>query len=311
MSKKTWKDRLLSSGVPLEYSVIRIFEELGIRDPGEYRYERATPDGFSQVFSVDVHAKKVDPHRDLHIECLVERKYRHDGTKWIFVPRDYGEIFSQGPSFANLFVTMDQCCVDRKFDRSILEKFEQRYPLCARGIELLPDDANPKTIEQAVQQLRYGVVAKAVDAIDWQIFMSGEDSRTPMYVIIPIIVTTAELWRLKIGTTVEDIRNAEEITMVAQPHDVLVFHQKPDNLNERDTKERFKQELTPFQTQLDGLLKQTNNYNLNIFSGDFARSTPSLFIIISYKRVKTAMKNLHSFFASGRLIKMREKKAKR
>jgi len=206
---------------------------------------------------------------------------------------------------------MDQCCIDRNFDRSILEKFEQRYPLCARGIELLPDDANPKTIEQAVQQLRYGVVAKAVDAIDWQIFMSGEDSRTPMYVIIPIIVTTAELWRLKIGTTVEDIRNAEEITMVAQPHDVLVFHQKPDNLNERDTKERFKQELTPFQTQLDGLLKQTNNYNLNIFSGDFARSTPSLFIIISYKRVKTAMKNLHSFFASGRLIKMREKKAKR
>jgi hypothetical protein len=206
---------------------------------------------------------------------------------------------------------MDQCCVDRKFDRSILEKFEQTYPLCARGIELLPDDANPKTIEQAVQQLRYGVVAKAVDAIDWQIFMSDVDSRTPMYVIIPIIVTTAELWRLRVGTTVEDIRNAEEITTVAEPHDVLVFHQKPDNLNERDTKERFKQKLTPFQNQLDELLKQTNNYNLNIFSGDFARSTPSLFIIISYKRVKMAMKNLHSFFASDRLIKEREKKAKR
>jgi hypothetical protein len=97
MSKKTWKDHLLSSGVPLEYSVIRIFEELGIRDPGEYRYERATPDGLSQVFSVDVHAKKVDPHRDLHIECLVECKYRHDGTKWIppFLPCQltYGWFF--------------------------------------------------------------------------------------------------------------------------------------------------------------------------------------------------------------------------
>jgi hypothetical protein len=310
MSKKTWKNHLLSSGVPLEYSVIRIFEQLGIRDPGEYRYERATPDGLSQVFSVDVLATKVDPDRDLHIECLVECKYRHDGTKWIFVPRDYGEIFSHGPSFANLFVTMDQCCVDRKLDRTVLDKFEQTYPLCARGIELLPDDANPETIEQAVQQLRYGVVAKAVDAIDWQIFMSGVESRTRMYVIIPIVVTTAELWRLKVGTTVEDIRNAEEITTVAEPHDVLVFHQKPDNLNERDTKERFKKELTPFRNELDELLKQTNNYNLNSFSDNFARSTPSLFIIISYERVKTAMKNLHSFFASDRLIKKREKKAK-
>ncbi len=72
MSKKTWKDHLLSSGVPLEYSVIRIFEELGIRDAGEYRYERKTADGVAQVFSVDVHAKKIDSHRGLNIECLVE-----------------------------------------------------------------------------------------------------------------------------------------------------------------------------------------------------------------------------------------------
>ena len=35
-----------------------------------------------------------------------------------------------------------------------------------------------------------------------------------------------------------------------------------------------------------------------------------MFIIISYKRVKTAMKNLHSFFGSDRLIKKREKREK-
>ena len=89
MSKKTCEDHLLSSGVPLEYSVISIFEELGIRDPGEYRYERKTESGLPQVFSVDVHAVKVDPRRDLHIECLVECKYRHDGTNWVFMPMEY------------------------------------------------------------------------------------------------------------------------------------------------------------------------------------------------------------------------------
>jgi hypothetical protein len=309
MSKKTWKDHLLSSGVPLEYSVIQIFEELGIRDPGEYSYERKTAEGLSQVFSVDVHATKVDTKRDLQIECLVECKYRHDGTKWIFMPRDYGELFTRGPSFAHLFVTMDQCCVDRELDRSILEKFEDTYPVCARGIELLPDDANPKTIEQAVQQLRYAVVARAIDALDWQRIPWTDDEKTPIYVIIPIIVTTAELWRLKVGMTVEDIRSAEEISTVADPHDVLVLHQKPDNLNQKDTRERFKEAIsTQGQTDLTALFKQTRNYNFNMFVGSFARDTPSLFIVISYKRVKTAMKNLNSFFDSDRLLKKREKK---
>jgi hypothetical protein len=41
MHKKSWKDHLLSSGVPLEYSVIRIFEEL----QGEGGYEDKTKIG--------------------------------------------------------------------------------------------------------------------------------------------------------------------------------------------------------------------------------------------------------------------------
>ena len=309
MSKKTWKDHLLSSGVPLEYSVIRIFEELGISDPGEFSYERKTPDGLSQVFSVDVHARKHDVRRKLYIECLVECKYRHDGTNWVFVPRDYAEIFGRGPGFADLFVTLDQCCVDRKLDRSVLEKFEQTYPLCARGIELLPDDANPKTIEQAVQQLRYAVVAKVIDAIEWQIFMSDPDISdvTPMYVIVPIIVTTAQLWRLKVGASVEDIRSAEDIKDVADPHDVLVLHQRPDNLDERDTKQRMSETFAPMKKELNDLFKQTG-YGFGVFSSRFATDTPSMFIIISYKRVKTAMKNLNSFFATDRLIIKRETK---
>lgn len=307
-TKKTWKNHLLSSGVPLEYSVLRIFEELGIRDAGEYRYERKTADGVAQVFSVDVHAKKVDPRRGLYIECLVECKYRHDGTNWIFVPKEYGEIFRRGPNFADLFVTMDQCCADRKLDRSVLEKFEDTYPLCARGIEILPDDSNPKSIEQAVQQLRYAVVAKAIDALEWQFFWG--DSPTPMYVIIPIIVTTAELWRLRVGMTVEDIRSAGEITEVADPHDVLVLLQTPDNLNEKDTKERFKEAFgSQLQKELNTLMKNAHDRSFSSFSGDFARHTPSMFIVISYKRVKTAMKNLHSFFASDRLIKKRKEQS--
>jgi hypothetical protein len=129
-----------------------------------------------------------------------------------------------------------------------------------------------------------------------------------MYVIISIIVTTAELWRLKVGATVEDIRGAGEIGEVADPHDVLVLLQKPDNLNEKDTKERFNEALNSRKEELEPLLKQTRNYSLNLFGSNFASETPSMFIVISYKRVKSAMKNLRSFFASDRLIKKWEPK---
>jgi hypothetical protein len=304
MSKKIWKDHLLSSGVPLEYSVIRIFEELGIRDAGEFCYERKTAEGVPQIFSVDVHSMDYDIRREFWIECLVECKYRHDGTKWVFVPQEYGDSFF-GPDLSDLFVTLDQCCLDRKLDRSILAKFEDKYPLCAKGIELLPDDANPKTIEQAIQQLRYAVVAKAMEAIDHQL-VTPTTSTMPIWVIVPIIVTTAELWRLKVGTTVEDVRNAEDIAAVADLHDVLVLLQKPDNLNQKDTSARFNQRFTTEEkTKLDVLFKQTRNGGFARFSYSFSTYTPSMFIVISYKRVKSAMKNLHSFFANDRLVTKR------
>lgn len=301
MSKKGWKDHLLSSGLPLEYSVIRIFEELGIRDPAEYSYERKSAEGVTQVFSVDVHSVHIDTPRNLWVETLVECKYRHDGTKWVFVPQDYGEFF--GPAFADLFVTLDQCCPERRLDRSILSKFEEKYSLCGKGIELLPEDGNPKSIEQAVQQLRYAVVAKAMDDIEHQVGrLLGP--RTPIFVIVPIIVTTAELWRLKVGTTIESVRNAEDIADVADSHDALVLLQKPDNLNMSDTVGRFNERFirSHLRENFESFLKVTVRGGSAHFVDYFSTYTPSLFIVISYKRAKTAMRNLHNFFANDHLI---------
>jgi hypothetical protein len=308
MSNKSWKDHLLSSGVPLEYSVRQMFEDLGIDDPGEYHYERKTPEGVSQVFSVDVHSRNIDVERDLRIECLVECKYRHDGTRWVFMPRQYGRFI--GPDLADLFVTLDQCCVERELDRRVLANFEDKYPLCTKGIELLPEDANPKTIEQALQQLRYAVVAKALDSIDDQLFYLPEMT-IPIEIIIPIIVTTAELWRLKVGVTIEEVRSAKDITDIGDRHDVLVLHQQPDHVNMRDTKARFNEWFNQGdQSKLDDLFRQTDNHSFRNVVGSFSANTPSLFIVISYNRAKTAMKNLHSFLASDRLIRKREKKRK-
>jgi len=155
-------------------------------------------------------------------------------------------------------------------------------------------------------------VAKAVEAIEDQLLYAPDPTtqRVPIWVIIPIIVTTAELWRLKVGITVEDVRGATDITAIADHHDVLVLWQEPDHQNKRDTRNKFKDTFNDEQqATLDGLLKQ-NGSGLPRFITQFTNRRPCMFIVISYKRLKVAMRNLHSFFGNDRLIKQRKPKPK-
>jgi hypothetical protein len=301
-SKKNWKDHLLSSGVPLEYSVGRVFEKLGMWQPKEFRYERRDADGILKVFSVDVHTTDKD---NFWVDSLVECKYRHDGTKWVFTPMEYEYFF--GPNFCDLFVTLDQCCIDRKVNLEVLGKAGDRYPLCGKAIEILPDGANPKSIEQAVQQLRYAVVAKVASSIEHQVDeLLGKP--TPIFVIVPIIVTTAALWRLRDGTTLENVREAQDINEIADPHDTVILMQTPDNLDASHTAATLHGKFTGVRgAKLETLLKQTKDRTLSYFVDYFSQNVPSLFIIISYKKFQSSMTNLHNFFKQSSLIQPRTK----
>jgi hypothetical protein len=307
MSRKTWKDHLLASGVPLEHSVARIFEELGLRHPKEFRYERKNEVGIPQVFSVDIHSAHIDKERNFWLETLVECKYRHDGTKWVFTPRDYEASF--GPKFAQLFVTLDQCCPDRVLDREAYTKFEDKYPLCEKGIELLPEDANPKTIEQAVRQLRYAVVANTVSAFSAQRSGALNNPGVPIFVIVPIVVTTAELWRLRTGTTVEDVRRAEGIGEVADAQGVVVLQQTPNDSDMNETRAAFSRQ---FDTEEEWERRRSGELGVadieresyEGFVDSIARNTPSLFVIMRYDTVRSALATLLRFFANDSIIRL-------
>ena len=303
MSEKSWKDHLLSSGVPLEYTVARIFEQLEIWRPGEFRYERKNPDGVPRVFSVDVHSSHIDSKRNIWLETLVECKYRHDGTKWVFTPREYDPVF--GEDLKDLFVTLDQYCLDRQLNRELIGGVRTQYPLCGKGIELLPKDANPKTIEQAVQQLRHAVVAKALDSLVHQVDdLLG--APTPLFVIVPIIVTTAELWRLKPGTTVEDVRGADNIETIAERRDLVVLYSEPNQIDKRESIERFYEALDKTQIdKFDESLKTTSQTTFRMFAKQFASTSPSLFVVIQYDKFQSAMVSLHAFFQQDAIVRQR------
>jgi len=166
MSKKSWKDHLLSSGLPLEHSVIRELKQHGFLSPREFQYERKNEHGVPTLFSVDVEATNILAERKIWLDLLIECKYRHDSTLWVFNPDEYD--WGLGIEFYESFIALDALTKPRRLDYMHLNKFADSYSLCARGIELIENDVNPKSIEHSIAQLAYAVPKKAVSALNYQ-----------------------------------------------------------------------------------------------------------------------------------------------
>ena len=309
MSEKSWKDHLLSSGVPLEHTVEQVLKRIGFLNPREHKYVRADELGVPTVFSVDVHAERIRHDRDLWLELLIECKYRHPGKRWVFAPESYEEIW--GPAFQDAFVFLDQTSVPRQFATGVLDKFAENYPLCKRGVELLQDGKqNEKSIRQAVEQVRFGVVDRVAEALKFQIGNRQRNApANPLYVIVPIIVTTAELWRLRDDVTIETIQQANELSDVADPRDVLVYREPPDNLAVRHTVERIEQELTEEERGAFDLLLRTIGWEggYKFFIDYFPANSPAQFVVIRQPRFEEAMKNLVKFVDRSDFIVPRER----
>lgn len=295
MSKKSWKNHLLSSGLPLEHSVIQELKKHKFLNPREFRYERKNEHGVSALFSVDVHATSILSERKLWLDLLIECKYRHESTQWVFNPDEYDWGF--GVEFNDSFVILDALTKPRRLDRAYLNRFSDSYPLCAKGIELVHNDRNPKSIDQAIAQLAYAVPDQAVSALNHQASLE----EPYIHLIIPMIVTTSELWRLRSRVSVSDVCTAQELSDVAEKGDILVVHKKPDNELSRYTNRLLDETLDD---EAKELLEEKRPHGFNHFQAVFSDHTPSAYVLIHYSRFEQAITNLLRFVRSDRLIKV-------
>lgn len=305
MSKKSWKDHLLSSGLPLEQSVVQILAKLGVEKPTEYKYQRNNEFGIPTIFSIDVYATQIydlEP-QELWLDIFCECKYRHDAVRWIFTPDEFGRW--PRAKFKDAFIILDQLAGNQIFDTDYLDRFSDKYDLCSKGIEILENDANPKSIEQCIQQLRYGLIDKVLDAFIHQVDeLLGTPS--PIFILLPIIITTAELWRIRPGTTIQNIRDSSELHEVGDRCNVLTVLEKPDNLSIQYTYGKLNEGLTNDQkTKIDRRLKELKLPGYLNFLSSFSSRYPSMFFVFNYKHFATGMKNLLSFFNNQDLIKER------
>lgn len=215
---KTWKQSLLSSGLPLEYEVKRYLESKGCIADFEYSYLRPNETNIERQFSYDVDAAYI---KDEHfVTFMIECKYRHSSTQWVFTPETYGGTHELG---ANDFMHVIDHFVPNVFP------FHGWFPrclapACSKGIELGTSGDNDKSINQAVAQLAYAFALKIGDAIEHQV--QRLLVRDVIFYHVPIIVTTANLFRLREDASVGDIEAANVIEEVATAQSCLVMNYK-------------------------------------------------------------------------------------
>lgn len=214
---KSWKDYLLRSGLPLENDVKNFLDSRGCISAFEFSYLRKNEQNVEKEFSYDIDASWIDVGGNDFIDFMVECKYRHETTKWIFTPQKYG-----GPEEIDPNSFMHPC------DHFVPIEFPCKYsfpenlaPLCSKGTEITTSGDNEKSINQAVSQLSYAFASKILDAIKTQVNSYLDDDY--IFYHIPVIVTTATLHRLKETVNIDSIKTASCMGEISTEHNCLVL----------------------------------------------------------------------------------------
>jgi hypothetical protein len=228
-NNKEWKNRFLSSSLPLEFEVGKILKSKKFVFSYDYLYSRDKyasdnrSDKCSDVyndFSVDLHAWNLAPFGNLDddveltawLDLLIECKYTQPNKKWIFLPdlTVNNHITMTGGEFLNVIDTFSKKSV--KYQATA--DFDKQGPFCYKGAEI--DTGNGAVdfypIQKGVSQLQYALPRLICDYIEMR---CDDDIRGVPLFYCPILVTTADLMVLKQEITIEKVASSDDLTDIA------------------------------------------------------------------------------------------------
>ena len=217
MQNNKWKEYILKSGLPLEFEVRKTLDKLGFWSKNEFAYVRENEHNILTEFSYDIDSEIVI--NDHCFELLVECKYRDESTSWLFLPEEYNHS-TRGIGTTDFRNTNDFFYSTKYTELFKMVNIAKISPLCSKGIEINSTGQNPKTIDQAISQVSYAIVDKVISAMEKQI---QERETLFVYHHVPIIVTTANLFRMKQNVTIESIKAADKIEEIAVKHNILLI----------------------------------------------------------------------------------------
>lgn len=226
MQNNKWKDYLLKSGLPLEFEVKKVLDKLGFWTKCEFAYFRENENNILTEFSYDLDSEiLIGEHC---FELLIECKYRDESTNWLFLPEDYN--YSTRGIGTTDFRNTNDFFYPKDYNDKIFRYLNliKISPLCVKGIEICSTGPNPKTIDQAISQVSYALVDKVISAMEKQLKFEKEELF--IYHHVPVIVTTANLFRLNRNVTIESIKQANNIQELSSKHDILLI-EPPISMN--------------------------------------------------------------------------------
>jgi hypothetical protein len=279
VSKRDWKDHFLSSGLPLEYSVAKVLHNLGLINSLEYGYERINEFGNEIEFSVDIrinHFTKTSINACILVEC----KYKHDGHKWIFTP-----FHLEDAEILHGFVPINNYSEKRLVSGYFYNKLYSTENACYKGIEICDSGSNPKTIKEAISQLKHSVPSIVYELFSGEIPFPDRSKISPA-IIISVIVTTSEIWRLQKDTDLVTIRSSKDIQEIAKREKYVAIYENLSNSYLKYFNRIFFGSFDDFEISI---LEKTKNYkeNLEMYYKHFA---PKIFFAVEYD-------HLYSFFS--------------
>lgn len=218
-----WKDNLLKSSLPLEYSVARLLKQSKFFIAGEYSYSRKNEQGIQTEFSVDISAyhfmekKKDEFWADVNV--LVECKYNHPNVKWIFTPNPDDESIVAG--LINVF---QELCT-KYINCDPIYKLDNELEYCIKGIEIDHRNLNPNGIKHGINQLRFAIPSIVKRILKNQ---STEIHEVDNHIefLCPILVTTAPLFVIKEGLNLSDFVKAKRIEEIVKNVEALIYYQE-------------------------------------------------------------------------------------
>lgn len=210
----SWKQKLISSGMPFEHDVAQALVKSDYFVRSEFEFLRKSEEGYKE-FSVDFSAtyfKEIDFDIKYSLELLVECKHSSkDKSVILFEAIDHQEgcVVTLGHTLAKI----DVACPDTVSDQPIYD-FEARFKFVNKIIEISEKDADPKRFKHGCQQLRYAAVPFVFDILEWQMSEHPKDVH-PRYVA-KILVTNAPLRTISEGVRLVDIESAEKIEDISE-----------------------------------------------------------------------------------------------
>jgi hypothetical protein len=275
-----WKEHLLKSGLPLEYEVKQFLATRDYHSRSDFTYLRNDENEILKEFSYDIDCPLAYFENRNYANLMIECKYRHENVKWVFLPET---SLARG-----VIVTPDAFMHPNDYFSDIQFRFSRRNmgsvgTLCSKGIEILPSGCNEQSISHAVNQLAYAFAERVVDGVMHNVeSLLGVDH---VFFNIPIIVTTANLYRMKENFDIDSIKNATEIDEVADIQDCIVLKVPESLYREKYNLKIFNDFIAQYDREL--LNKKLSRGNKDIdftFSGIAKNHCPETVLVVHHSQ---------------------------